>query len=214
MSWVCRGKRHTSSARPKRLRLNVGQARFRGGWSGGGRSSPSAKTSSRSACAVRTAWRTGKADVAGGAAWAVVNTHIAITGQSVQVLLFCSSGQHGMSAAIDDTSATDDMSVVPAAIMSVMACLDACMAAGAATGATANPTTMAIASNRVMNRRKSHAVFWHGGRGMWKGPHFTFAAGTSSINRAGCGSWHRSGEDFDMFVPDSRRHGPGLPLPS
>ncbi len=127
---------------------------------------------------VWTAWRTGKADVAGGAAWAVVITHIAMTGQSVQVLLFCSSGQHGMSAAIEGMSVIDDMSVIPSAIMPAMeAGMDACIAAGAATGATASPATMAIASNRAMNRRKIMVSLCHGGRGRWKGRRFTFVAG-------------------------------------
>jgi hypothetical protein len=127
---------------------------------------------------VWTAWRTGKAEVAGGAAWAVVITHIAMTGQSVQVPPFCSSGQHGISAAIEGMSAIEDMSVIPSVIMPAMeACMDACMATGAATGATASPTAMAIASNRVMNRRKSMVLFCHGGRGRWKGHRFTFVAG-------------------------------------
>src|SRR5207248_11379313 len=110
---------------------------------GGGRSSPSAKTSSRSACAVRTGWRTGRADISGGVAWVVADAHIAITGQSVHVLLFCSSGQHGISAAIDapsalgDILAIDDMSVISAAMAACM--IGACIAAGAATGATASP---------------------------------------------------------------------------
>ena len=51
------------------------------------------------------------------------------------------------------------------------------MAAGAATGATASPATMAIASNRVMNRRKIMVSLCHGGRGRWKGRRFTFVAG-------------------------------------
>ena len=44
-----------------------------------------------------TTWRTSKADVAGGEAWAIIDARIAMTGQSVQVLLFCSSGRHGIS---------------------------------------------------------------------------------------------------------------------
>lgn len=119
---------------------------------------------------VWTAWRTGKADVAGGVAWAVVITHIAMTGQSVQVLPFCSSGQHGISAPIEG------MSVIPSAIMPG-ACMETGMATGAATGATASPATMAIASNRVINRRKIMVLLCHGGRGRWKGRCFTFAAG-------------------------------------
>lgn len=121
---------------------------------------------------VWTAWRIGKADVAGGVAWAVVIPHMAMTGQSVQVLPFCSSGQHGISAPMEG------MSVIASAIMPAMeACMETGMATGAATGATASPTTMAIASNRVMNRRKIMVLLCHGGRGRWKGRRFTFAAG-------------------------------------
>ena len=66
--------------------------------------SPSARTSSRSACVVRTAWRTGRAAVSGGPACATVSRHIATSGQSVQALWLASSGQQGMSAGIADIS--------------------------------------------------------------------------------------------------------------
>ena len=112
---------------------------------------------------MRTAWRIGRADVSGGAAWAIVDTQVAAIGQSVQILPVCSSGQHGISAAIDD------ISVIPAG-------MPAGIAAGAAAGATASPATMAIASNRVMSKRKSIPCFSHGDRGMWKGRRFTLAA--------------------------------------
>src|SRR3978361_1577287 len=190
------GMRHRA---PGAARLNVRQARFRGGWSGGGRLNPSAKTPPPSAGVGRTAWRPGRADVAGGAAWAVVNAHMAMIGQSVHVLLFCSSGQHGISAAIDDMSATDEMSAI-SGISVIPAAIWACIAAGAATGATASPTTMAIASNRVMNRRKTMPYTRTAVGAVGRGAASLSRQAADGIKRAGCGSLHRSGDDFSDEV--------------
>lgn len=172
MSWGCR-QAACIVRTPTRRRLSVRQARLRGGWSGGGRLSPSAKISSRSVCVVRTAWRTGRAAVSGGPACAVVITHIATTGQSVQALWLASSGQQGMSPGIAD------MSVIPPAA-------SACMAAGAATGATASPATMAIASNRVMRRRKTMPYSATATGSLGRGATSLPRQAAMRINRTGC----------------------------
>ena len=144
------------------------QARIRGGWSGGGRSSPSAKTSSRSACAGpdRMAHRQGR--VAGG--WPGPSSGRTSRQRTVRhALLFCSSGQQGMSADIDDMSAMS-------AHVGHSGGHCACIAAGVATGQGTVPTMTAIASNRAMRRRKSIS-YPHTAEGRWKGRRFTFAAG-------------------------------------
>jgi hypothetical protein len=128
-------------ARVSNRRLGAGQTRFRGGWSGGGRSSPSARTSSRTACVVRTACRSGKAAVRDGPACAVLRTHIATNGQSWQFLLFCPSGQHGMSP-------DADMSVMPG----ICGCAEA---VGVANGDNARPTVTKTAKTRLRSRRRS-----------------------------------------------------------
>lgn len=88
--------------------------------------------------------------------------HIAVIGQSVHGAFFCSSGQHAMSAAIDDISVIDvslmpDISCIPAGIDADRLDVCACVAAGAVTGATASPATIAIASKRDMIRRNTMA---------------------------------------------------------
>src|SRR5882762_9958291 len=67
---------------------------------------------------------------------------IASSGQSWQSLLFCSLGQQGMSADIDDMPA-------------MWSTADAFAAAGTASGAKANPAMIDIASKRVMSRRNN-----------------------------------------------------------
>lgn len=68
------------------------------------------------------------------------DTHIATIGQSWQVLLFCVSGQHGMSPDID--------------IMSLIPLPDSPIAAaGEASGAATSPAIIKIASKRPMRQR-------------------------------------------------------------
>jgi hypothetical protein len=69
---------------------------------------------------------------------------IAISGQSWQVLLFCLSGQHGMSAAMSGMSAI-------CIISAGMACSAA--TAGAASGAIVKPAVTRMASTSRNNRR-------------------------------------------------------------
>lgn len=70
--------------------------------------------------------------------------HIARSGQSWQSLLFCVSGQQGMSADIVDMSLIFDAGISFAA-------------AGVASGETTSPMIAKTASNRLMNRQKSIA---------------------------------------------------------
>ena len=105
----------------------------------GGRLSPSAGTSSRTECAVRIAWRSGSASVGDRSGCAVLRAQIASNGQSWQSLLFCSSGQHVMSAEIDA------MPMASAAFT----------AEGVTKGARMRLAITDIARNRAINRRRT-----------------------------------------------------------
>ena len=65
LSWPAARRRRVIRALKARGRHGAWapSGQVRGGWSGGGRSSPSASTSSRTECAVRIAWRSGSASV-------------------------------------------------------------------------------------------------------------------------------------------------------
>ena len=75
-----------------------------------------------------------------GPAWAVFNVQIAKSGQSTQFLLFCSSGQQGISAVMD--------------ISNAFAIGEATNGAGAPNGASVKPRMTNIASAMVRSRRK------------------------------------------------------------
>src|ERR1700704_5167788 len=97
-----RERRHAfigAALRPRhsRRRGDADQVEIRGGWSGGAPLRPSAIRSTRAKDSLRlwkVTWITLAED---GSACAIVSMHIATSGQSGQLLLFCSSGQHGMS---------------------------------------------------------------------------------------------------------------------
>jgi hypothetical protein len=67
---------------------------------------------------------------------------IATSGQSRQSFVFCSSGQQGMSAGIDDMPA-------------ISAATDAFATAGVASGARTSPAMIDIASNRAESRHNT-----------------------------------------------------------
>ena len=125
--------------------LSAAQIEVRGGWSGGGRLTPSVSASFSTEWYVRTAWRTVMGGAREGPAWAVFNAQIARSGQSWQSLLFCSDGQQGMSPDIAD--------------MSVIVADGLLAAAGVTTGATDRPMVTKIARKSFRSRRRS--IFDH-----------------------------------------------------
>ena len=145
----------TLKARGSGRRRNADQSKFLGGWSGGGRSRPSESVSSSARSAVRVGNRIGIAAAIEGSACVVFHTHMATSGQSWQSLLFCSSGQQGMSSEIDD------MPVISATAHHFAA-------AGVSRGAAASPAITSAASKRPMSRRRS-ITYHHMGHGTLKG---------------------------------------------
>ena len=143
MSWSA-ARRHGLSrdlrSRDSRRRWSAGQTRIRGGWSGGGRSSPWEGASSNTEWAALVGSRIGSAAAGEGPAGTIWTTHIAASGQSGQPVPF-SSGQHVMSPDIDAISVNPE----PA---------DTFAAAGVTSGATASPTIKSTASREAMSRRK------------------------------------------------------------
>ncbi len=99
--------------------------------------------------------------VGDGSAWAIVSMHIATSGQSWQLLLFCPSGQHGMASEIAA------ISVISAAIRVA--------AAGVTSGAATSPTITKTVSKRPMSRRRfmAHHHTW---LGAWEAPSFHIVA--------------------------------------
>ena len=91
----------------------------------------------------------------GGSTWAIVNMHIATSGQSGQLLLFCPSGQHGMSPDMADISLISPTG-------------SGLAAAGVTSGAATSPTITKTASRRPMSRRRFMAHH-HTGGGTWEG---------------------------------------------
>ena len=127
-----------------------GQTKRRGGCSGGGRAKPSAIMSS-SACKrsregslIAMAWFDGPA-------CKIFNMQIATSGQSWQSLLFCLSGQHGISAIMSD----------PSAICIILAGNKCPAAAGVTSGAIVRPAVTRRASKSLNDCRTFMARHSH-----------------------------------------------------
>ena len=127
----------------------AGQTRDRGGCSGGGRASSSAIRSSNACkCArgglIAMAWFDGPA-------CKIFNMQIATSGQSWQSLLFCLSGQHGISAIMSD----------PSAICIILAGNKCPAAAGVTSGAIVRPAVTRRASKSLNDCRTFMARHSH-----------------------------------------------------
>jgi len=131
------------------------QTKCRGGWSGGGRTSPSATRSSCGCNCSCVAGLTARPNV-DGPSCRTFNMQIATSGQSRQSLLFCLSGQHGISAVMSDIwliPVNED----PAA-------------AGVASGAIVRPAVTRTASSNLNNWRTFMSRQSHKGRVLKRSP--------------------------------------------
>lgn len=115
----------------------------------------------------RLVWKeTSTPSVGDGSACAMVSMHIAISGQSRQLLLFWPSGQQGIASDI-------------AAISVISATARRFAAAGVTSGAATSPTITKTATRRPMSRRR-FITRYPTGPGTWEGPSLhMFARGVS-----------------------------------
>jgi hypothetical protein len=150
----------------------AGQAKCRGGCSGGGRASSSAiisssaRNRSRVGSLIAMAW-------VDGPACKIFNMQIATSGQSWQSLLFCLSGQHGISAIMS----------APSAICIILAGNECPATTGMTSGAIVRPAVTRRASKSLNDCGTVMVRHSHTRRALGRSPALTnLAAGRNGRN--------------------------------